>query len=87
MLLFCRSSESPVSRVVIPVNRVYDILTLGNTIIVHYENGDIVWLDGDRYEKKLETVSIKYEDSDEVDKVIRQFYKACNAGNNAFYFG
>lgn len=84
MLLFCSTSNG---RVVVPLNRVYNIVASSCTIIINYDCGDLVWLDGDRYEKKVESVSVTLDSPDEVDKVFRQFYKACNSGSNAFYFG
>lgn len=84
MLIFCKTEKG---RVVIPLNRVYDIRALSSSIIINYDCGDLVWLDGDKYEKKIESAYIEMENADEVDKLIRQFYKACNAGSNAFYFG
>ena len=83
MLLFTGSD----SRVVIPLNRVYNIVTSGCSIIINYDCGDLIWLAESHYEKKIETTRVTLDSPDEVDKVMRQFYKACNANSGAFYFG
>lgn len=84
MLIFCKTKKG---RVIVPLSRVYDIRALETSVIINYDCGDLVWLDGDKYEKKIESVFIEFADEDEVDKVIRQFYKACRDNANSFYFG
>lgn len=84
MLLFVTTSEG---QIIIPLARVYNIVLSSCSVVINYDCGDIVWLDGDKYEKKIETVRSVYDSPDEANKVIRQFYKACNNNAGAFFFG
>lgn len=84
MLLFAGDSGY---KVVIASERIYDITARNNTVYINYESGDIVYLDDGSYQKQIATVILHYETSDEVDKIMRQFYKAANSGFYAFYFG
>lgn len=74
------------SKTIIPVNRVYDIVVSGCRIIVNYDGGDLVEIEG-TYQKRIDSVSVVFDSPDKANKVIRQFYKACNSGSLAFYFG
>lgn len=88
MLLFVKLSGQfgSMNRVVIPLSRVFDIWSSECAININYDGGELVEVEG-TYQKKLETVRIKFDSSDDVDKAMRQFYKACNDGKNAFFFG
>lgn len=87
MLLFVKPSGCiPVSQIIIPLERVYNIVSVGRKININYDSGEVVYIENS-YEKKIDTVSIDFVDDDEVNKILRQFYKAVNNQSNAFYFG
>ena len=86
MMLFCKPSNMVSNRVIIPLNRVYDIYCLDVSLSINYDSGELVEVEG-TFQKKLESVRITFESADELDKIVRQFYKALNSGSNAFYFG
>lgn len=71
---------------IIPLERVYEIVANGNEICVTYEGGDSTDYEGQAV-KVSSFCKLKFEDEEEVHKVIRQFYKAVNSGANAFFFG
>lgn len=71
---------------VIPLNRVFDIWSAGNTLSINYDSGELIEIEG-TYQKKVESVKVTFETDDDVNKALRQFYKACNAGAGAFFFG
>lgn len=83
MLLFANSSNV---KCVIPLSRVYDISAVSCTVVINYDCGDIVEVEG-TFQKKLESVRVVFDSADDVDKIMRQFFKACRAKENAFYFG
>jgi len=76
-------------RIIIPLNRVYEIKASGKTITIDYDGGEITYLDneGSAVAPKVETIRINFENEDELDKIMRQFYKACNNKAGAFFFG
>lgn len=76
-------------RIIIPLNRVYEIKASGKTITIDYDGGEITYLDneGSAVAPKVETIKINFESEDELDKIMRQFYKACNNKAGAFFFG
>lgn len=76
-------------RIIIPLNRVYEIKASGKTITIDYDGGEITYLDneGSAVAPKVETIRINFETEDELDKIMRQFYKACNNKAGAFFFG
>lgn len=82
MLLFTGIKE----RVIIPLSRVYNICSSENRIIINYNCGDLINVEGNCV-PKIETVRVILDSSDEVDKTIRQFYKACQSNAKAFFFG
>lgn len=86
MLLFLKPEKMYASKIVIPIERIFDIWAAGCAVNVNYNNGELVEIEGN-YVPKVETVHIVFDDSDEVDKVMRQFYKAVNSNSKAFYFG
>lgn len=86
MLLFTKSSDTNIGQIIIPSNRVYDIWAVGCRININYEGGDIIEVEG-TYQKKIETVSVILSSPEAVNKLIRQFYKACNNHSAAFFFG
>ena len=85
MLLF---TGDETGRVVIPLSNVYDIETKKNKITITYNSGemDISIVDCPPIPRRG-IVTLKFDTEDEVDKIMRQFFKACNKGVNAFYFG
>lgn len=86
MLLFIDNSDSVMSQVIIPISRLYDIWSLGCRININYDSGELLEIEG-TYQKKIETVSVVLDNEDAVNKLLRQFYKACNNKAGAFYFG
>lgn len=86
MLLFLQPADLAVDKLVVPLERVYDIWASSCTVVFNYDSGEIVEVEG-TYQKKLGSVRVVFDSLDEVDKVMRQFYKAVNAGSKAFYFG
>lgn len=86
MLLFTKPNNMAASRVIIPLSRVFDIYATDCSININYDSGEMVEVAG-KFEKKIETVRVTFDTPDEVDKIFRQFYKAINANNNAFYIG
>lgn len=92
MLLFVKpfgneNSLIRVNKLVIPLNRIFDISGFGSSIIINYDSGEYIEVDSGIYQKKVESVRIVFNSEDAVDKILRQFYKACNNGSGAFYFG
>lgn len=81
MLIFTGKDD----RLVIPLERVYNIVTNGCRVVINYDCGDAIY-EGQKI-SRIETVGINFDSGDEVDKVMRQFYKACNNKVGAFYFG
>jgi hypothetical protein len=86
MLLFFQPADLAVDKLVVSLERVYDIWASSCTVVCNYDSGELIEIEG-TYQKKLGSVRVVFDDSDEVDKVMRQFYKAVNAGSKAFYFG
>ena len=83
MLLFVRAYAR---QVVIPINRVFDIWSEGNALLINYDAGELIEIEG-TYQNKIESIKVTFETDDDVNKALRQFYKACNAGAGAFFFG
>ncbi len=71
---------------VLPSSRLIDIVFVENAIKINYDGGDLLDVEGTFY-RKVETERIILESADEVNKIKRQFYKACASNQNAFYFG
>lgn len=86
MMLFCKPDETIVRRLVIPLARVLDVIAFSKSIVINYDNGELMEVEGNMV-KKIESVKIKFDSTDEVDRIIKQFYKACNNDVGAFYFG
>jgi len=78
MMLFAGSE-------VIPSSRLIKILFLDNQILIHYDAGELIDIEGTMY-PRLEVKTLKFESADEVNKIKRQFYKACASSQNVFYF-
>lgn len=87
MLLFCRSKDLQGGQIIVPLNRVYNIITSDCRININYDSGEMLEVREGIYHKKIDTVSIIYDSADEVDKTVRQFYKSVNNNSNCFYFG
>lgn len=87
MLLFCRSREIIGGQVIIPSERIYNIMAVGCRVNINYDGGELMEVRENVYQPKIETASILYDSSDEVDKIIRQFYKSVSNNSNCFYFG
>lgn len=87
MLLFVKPTGSTAERIVIPLARVYDIWSTSCSIYINYAGGAMMEVVDGTYQPKVDTARIVLDSKDEVDKIFRQFYKACNAGAGAFYFG
>lgn len=87
MMLFCKSREIVGGQIIIPSNRIYNIIASGCRININYDSGELMEVRENVYQAKIDTASILYNDPDEVDKTIRQFYKAVSNNSNCFYFG
>ena len=87
MLLFCKVKEISDGQIIIPLNRVFDIISTGCRININYDSGELMEVRENVYQNKIDTASIIYDSPDEVDKTIRQFYKSVNNNSNCFYFG
>lgn len=79
MLLF-------VGDTVISERRLINVVFLENVIKVNYDGGEMLEVAGQMY-PRIETLRLVLENAEEVNKVKRQFYKACKEGLNVFYFG
>jgi len=86
MLLFVKTSNTFSSDIIIPVGRIYDIWAANCHININYDSGELIETELG-YQKKLETITVVFNSADEVNKILRQFYKACNNKAGAFYFG
>lgn len=84
MLLFLNGDNG---RIIIPSERLYNIVAVSCSVVVNYEGGEMCWVDDNNLVPKIETVRVTFNSPDEVDKIIRQFYKACNNKVGAFFFG
>lgn len=82
MLLFTGEKN----KIIIPLDRVYSIITVDCKIVINYDGGDLINVEG-QITKKIETIRMLFDSTDEVDKNIRNFYKACSNNAGAFYFG
>ena len=87
MVLFVCPSNEYIQKVMVPMNRVFNIVATDCSIIINYDAGELIWLDGDKYEKKIETLKVTFDSPDEVDKLTRQFYKAVANRSEAFFIG
>lgn len=86
MLLFARDRYRNDENNVIPLERVYEIVSSGCNIFINYDSGEMVEVNG-ILTKKVESLKIVLESVEEVEKVFRQFYKAANSNAGAFFFG
>ncbi len=84
MLLFVKDIDY--GNLVIPLARVFEIFSQGKSVIITYDSGELVEVEGN-FEKQLKLVSVPFASAEDVNVVFRQFYKAVNAGAKAFYFG
>lgn len=87
MLLFCKPNNIPVIQIIISTSRIFDIVAAGCRININYDSGEVTEVSENTYQKKIETISIIYDSADDVEKAIRQFYKAVNNHSAAFFFG
>ena len=87
MLLFCKPNDIPVNQVIIPLERVYNIIHSSCRININYDSGELMEVAENTYQPKIDTASIVYDDTDSAEKTLRQFYKACNNNAGAFFFG
>lgn len=86
MLLFIQKADDVAGQAIIPSSRVYDIFAVDCRININYDGGELIEVEG-TFQKKVETISVRFDSEDDVNKILRQFYKACNAGARAFFFG
>lgn len=88
MLVFVNAYGSGAgrSKVILPLDRIYNIWEVRNKLVINYDSGDLVYVEG-TYQKKIESVYVVYEDEKAVVNELRKFYKACINGSGAFYFG
>lgn len=83
MLLFVKIGSR---QIIIPLAHVFDIWSFNDELNINYDSGELIEVEG-TYQKKIENIQIHFETDDELNKVLRQFYKACNAGAGAFFIG
>lgn len=71
---------------VIPISRLIKITFVGKEVSIDYDGGELLEVDGSMY-PRIDTIKMNCENEDEANKIKRQFYKACAANQNVFYFG
>lgn len=86
MVLFICPSNMYVQKLMIPFSRVYEIVCSDCSVIVNYESGEMVEVNG-KFEKKIESAKVTFDSVDDVDKISRQFYKAVANRASAFFIG
>lgn len=79
MLLFA-------GNMVIPERRLISIDFVESSIKIIYDCGEFVSVEG-MYVPRVGTFKLVLSDEEEVNKIKRQFYKACKEGSQVFYFG
>lgn len=87
MLLFCKPITNSPDNIIIPLDRVYNIISNGCRVIIDYDAGECLEVYEGNYQNKITELVIYYDSEDEVNKAIRQFYRAVNSNANAFFFG
>lgn len=87
MLLFCKPNTNSINNIIVPLARVYNIISNGCRVIIDYNGGDCIEVENGNYQNKITEVVIYYDSEDEVNKAIRQFFRAVNSNANAFFFG
>lgn len=85
MFIFAKDSYNN-RKIIFPASRVIDIYTFDCSIIINYDNGELIEVDG-AISKKIVTITIKYDDVADVSNAIQNFYTACKNKVDAFYFG
>ena len=88
MLLFCKSKNNGFKEqlIVIPLNRVFEVIADGRSISVHYDSGESLEVEGS-FEKVVNSVDMFFSSEAEVKQIMSLFYKAVYKSFNAFYFG
>ena len=71
---------------VIPISRLIKITFVAKEVSIDYDGGELLEVDGSMY-PRIDTIKMNCENEDEANKIKRQFYKACAANQNVFYFG
>ncbi len=87
MLLFCKPNDDTITQIIISTSRIFEIVAAGCRVNINYDSGEVAEVSEGTYQKKIETVSVIYDSVDDVEKAIRQFYKAVNNHSAAFFFG
>lgn len=64
----------------VPLNRIFQIYADKNKLFIVFESG----FDG--FKSGVDSVCVKCNSEDEVQKLFKQFYKAVRDGANVFYF-
>lgn len=87
MIIFAdvNSINSVVSKVAINIEKIFEIYVSGSAIHIAYNSGEMIEIEG-KYVSKLETVSVKYSDTEKAEKDFLCFYKACFNNRGCFYF-
>lgn len=85
MMIFAKDTYRK-EKIIIPLSRMFEIMSSGCSVVINYDSGEVIETEHG-YIKKIETIKITLDSPDDVDKIIRQFYKACNNNAGAFYFG
>lgn len=88
MLLFCKSKHNGFKEqlVVIPLDRVFEVIAADHSISVHYDSGELLEVEGS-FEKVVDSVDMFFDSEAEVNQIMGLFYKAVFKNLNAFYFG
>lgn len=81
MLLFINASGTGNghSKIIVPLSRIYDIFVANNKLVFNYENA--------LQDDAAGNLIVKYKNENEVDQVLREFYKAVDSSKKVFYFG
>ena len=87
MLLFCKPSTTSAENVIIPLGRVFEIVTNSCRVIIRYNGGEFLETEQGTFPNRVSELVIMYDSPDEVNKAIRQFYKAINSNSSVFLFG
>lgn len=77
MLIFVNAYGSGVgrSKVILPLDRIYDIWEIKNKLMINYDSGE-----------QIETLCVNYANENDATQAINSFYQACISNVSAFYF-
>lgn len=84
MMIFVQSKDR---KFAIPDSRIFQIVQWQKDITISYKSGDITWLNDSIAQEKLETVICHFESEEDAEECMRNFFRVCEQGRNAFFFG